>query len=70
MKFKLFSYKKVDSTNNIAMNLIKLKNYECGCVVATSQTKGRGTYGKKWISNYGNLFATFFFSIKKRISKN
>ena len=29
------------------------------------QTKGRGTYGKKWISKKGNFFGTIFFHIKK-----
>ena len=33
MKFKLFSYEEVDSTNNIAMNLIKTKNYNNGFIV-------------------------------------
>ena len=65
MKFKLFSYKEVDSTNNIAMNLIKKKNYKNGFIVASSQNKGRGRYGKKWISKKGNLFGSIFFHLKK-----
>ena len=65
MKFKLFSYKEVDSTNNIAMNLIKKKNYKNGFIVASSQNNGRGRHGKKWISKKGNLFGSIFFHLKK-----
>ena len=60
MKFKIFKFKSVTSTNDTAMSLIKEKK-EIGCVYADNQTKGRGTYGKKWISNKGNLFGTVFF---------
>ena len=67
MKIKIFKFKKVTSTNDVAINLIKKKNKTVGCVHASEQTKGRGTYGKKWISNKGNLFASFFFPIKKNI---
>ena len=68
MKFKLFSYEEVDSTNNIAMNLIKTKNYNNGFIVASSQKKGRGRRGRKWISKKGNLFMTVFFEISKKLS--
>ena len=64
MKFKLFSYEEVDSTNNIAMNLIKTKNYNNGFIVASSQKKGRGRRGRKWISKKGNLFTSIFFHLK------
>ena len=63
MKFKLFSYEEVDSTNNIAMNLIKTKNYNNGFIVASSQKKGRGRRGRKWISKKGNLFTSIFFHL-------
>ena len=64
MKFKLFFYEEVDSTNNIAMNLIKTKNYNNGFIVASSQKKGRGRRGRKWISKKGNLFTSIFFHLK------
>ena len=67
MKIKIFKFKKVTSTNDVAIKLIKKKNKTVGCVHASEQTKGRGTYGKKWISNKGNLFVSFFFPIKKNI---
>ena len=31
------------------------------------QTKGRGQYGKKWISLKGNLFLSVFFEVNKQI---
>ena len=46
MKFKIFKYEKVTSTNDIAMNLIKGKEIFFGYVSAKIQTKGRGTRGR------------------------
>ena len=66
MKLKIYSYKVVKSTNDIAMNLIKEKKKISGCVCAKLQTKGRGTRGKKWISKKGNLFTSIFFPLKKK----
>ena len=66
MKLRIFSYDNVSSTNAIAIKLIKKKNYEKGFVHALSQTKGRGRYGKKWISKKGNFFGTVFFHLKKK----
>ena len=65
MKFKIFRYDTVSSTNDIAIDLIKKKKYERGFVYALTQKKGRGRRGKKWISIKGNLFATIFFHLKK-----
>ena len=64
MKFEIFKFEKVTSTNDIAINLIKKKKKEIGFVYAESQTKGRGTYGKEWISYKGNLFVSIFFPLK------
>ena len=65
MKFEIFKFKKVTSTNDMAIDLIKKKKRKSGCVYADEQTKGRGTYGKKWISCKGNLFGSIFFQLKK-----
>ena len=65
MKFRIFKYNKVTSTNDVAINLIKEKKKETGCVYAVTQTKGRGAHGKKWVSNKGNLFGSLFFPLKK-----
>ena len=61
MKFKIFRFKKVESTNNIAIKIIKNSNIDYGMIVSNAQKKGRGQYGKKWISYNGNLFVTFFY---------
>ena len=60
MKFKKFRFKKVKSTNNTAIRIIKNSNLKCGMVISDTQTMGRGQYGKKWISYKGNLFVSFF----------
>ena len=65
MKFKIFKFETVTSTNDIAMSLIQDKKKEKGYVCADMQTNGRGTYGRKWISIKGNLFCSVFFSLKK-----
>ena len=65
MKFEIFKFDNVTSTNDIAINLIKEKNKKMGCVYADVQTSGRGTRGKKWVSNKGNLFGSIFFPLKK-----
>jgi BirA family biotin operon repressor/biotin-[acetyl-CoA-carboxylase] ligase len=65
MILKKFVYKNVNSTNDIAIKIIKNSNNKCGLVIADNQKKGRGRYGKKWISFKGNIFVTFFFNIDK-----
>ena len=66
MKFEIYNYKVIKSTNDVAMNLIKNDNKNSGCVIAKIQTRGRGTRGKRWISKEGNLFTTIFFPLKKK----
>ena len=64
MRFKKFKFKKVNSTNNTAIRIIKNSNFKFGIVTADIQLSGKGQYGKKWISNKGNLFISFFHEIK------
>ena len=66
MKLKKFRFEKVKSTNNTALRIIKKTNYTLGMVVAQSQVKGRGQYGKKWISSRGNLFVSFFNELNQK----
>ena len=63
MKLKKFKFKKVKSTNNTAIRLIKSKNFKSGMVIAETQSKGKGQYGRIWISNKGNLFVSFFHEL-------
>ena len=62
MKFKIFRFKKVESTNNSEIRINKNTNTEYGMIIANKQTSGRGQYGKKWISYNGNLFVSFFYN--------
>ena len=64
MKFEIFKFESVTSTNDIAINLIKEQQKETGYVYADTQTKGRGTHGKEWVSDKGNLFGSIFFPLK------
>ena len=64
MKFEIFKFENVTSTNDVAINLIKEEQKEFGCVYADIQTKGRGTHGREWISDKGNFFGSIFFPLK------
>jgi len=64
MKFKIFRFKKVKSTNSTAIRIIKNYQFNCGMIISETQNKGRGQYGKKWISYKGNLFVSFFYKIE------
>ena len=65
MKLKKFKFKTVNSTNDIAIRLIRNTNNKFGIIIADKQKKGRGQHGKKWISHKGNLFVSIFFSLEK-----
>ena len=67
MVFKKFFYKKINSTNDIAIKKIK-QDFKAGIIVTLEQKKGRGQHGRKWISQKGNLLASIFFKINKKIS--
>ena len=64
MKFKKFKFKKVKSTNDTAIRIIKTSNLKFGMVISDSQSSGKGQYGKKWISLKGNIFISFFYDLK------
>ncbi|MBD1172136.1 biotin--[acetyl-CoA-carboxylase] ligase [Pelagibacterales bacterium SAG-MED05] len=69
MKIKLIKFKSTKSTNDIAIQLIKKNKTQPTLISSEKQTKGRGTMGKKWISQKGNLFISIFFEInQKRIN--
>ncbi|MBD1140886.1 biotin--[acetyl-CoA-carboxylase] ligase [Pelagibacterales bacterium SAG-MED39] len=64
MKFKIFRFKKVNSTNDTAIRIIKSSVFDYGMIISEIQNNGRGQYGKKWISYKGNLFISFFYNIE------
>ena len=69
MKLKIFKYNRVISTNKTAIELIKKKKIEKGFVYDLSQIKGKGRYGRSWISKRGNFFGSIFFPLKKKFSQ-
>ena len=63
MNLKKFNFKTIKSTNDLAAKIIKNTDTKSGIVIAEKQKKGRGQYGKKWVSYEGNLFVSIFFPI-------
>ena len=66
MKIRIKKFKKVKSTNDIAITLIKKNVSEPTLIIAERQTHGRGRIGKKWISKKGNLMISLFFRYEKK----
>ena len=65
MVIKKYYFKKIKSTNDQAIKMIK-RGLNKGIIITEEQTDGRGQYGNKWISLKGNLFMTIFFEINKK----
>ena len=65
MKIKKFNFQKVKSTNQTALRIIKNTNCQFGVVISEKQTKGKGQYGKKWISYKENVCLSFFYKLEK-----
>jgi len=63
MNLKKFNFKIVNSTNDLAIQIIKNTNNKSGIIIAEKQKRGRGQYGKKWTSFKGNLFVSIFFQV-------
>ena len=62
MKFKVFRFKKVKSTNNTAIRIIRNSKLENGMIISELQSDGKGQYGRRWISGKGNLFVSLFYN--------
>jgi BirA family biotin operon repressor/biotin-[acetyl-CoA-carboxylase] ligase len=63
--FEISYLDKIKSTNDFCFDLIKKSISSNGIVFSDHQTKGRGRYGKKWISKKGNVFCSIY-----KIAKN
>lgn len=63
MKLKVIKFNSVSSTNNKAIKLIQSGKHSSGFIISNTQTNGRGTMGKKWISKKGNIFISIFFKV-------
>ncbi len=66
MKILLKKFKTVKSTNDTALHLIKKQNLSPIIVASDTQTRGKGTMGKRWISRKGNLFISILFEMKSK----
>ena len=66
MRIKIIKYNSVDSTNSVAIRRIKKGKIEPTLIIANSQKKGRGQYGRQWVSYKGNIFMTIYFNLKKK----
>ncbi len=66
MRIKLKKFKKVKSTNDVAIKLIKRNFFNPTMITSEKQTNGRGRIGKKWISRSGNLFISLFFKLDQK----
>lgn len=67
--FSVREYELLDSTNEEAKRLISEKNITDKIIItANSQTNGRGRQGREWVSEEGNLFASYIFNISKEIT--
>ena len=64
MKLRQFNFIKVKSTNLTAIRLIKSTKNEFGLIISKAQSKGKGQYGRKWISYKGNIFLSFFYKLE------
>ena len=64
MKLKQFNFKKVKNTNQTAVRLIRSSKNEFGLIISEAQLRGKGQYGRKWISHKGNIFLSFFYKLE------
>ena len=55
-KFKIYNFKKIDSTNNFAKLLALKGKKEKTVVIAKEQTEGRGRLGRSFISKKGGVY--------------
>lgn len=53
MKFTIIRFDSIESTNDEAIRQAKMGAEEGLCIIANSQTKGRGRHGRKWVSEKG-----------------
>lgn len=68
--YKLISLDKIPSTQDYAYDLIiGGAATDKTIVMAVTQTAGRGRYRRKWISQPGNLYASFIYKIEERDPK-
>lgn len=63
--YHLLSFDSLDSTNEEAKRLAKNGGGHGAVVWAKQQTAGKGRLGRQWVSEEGNLYATFLLQPEK-----
>lgn len=63
-EFQILRFKSVPSTQDVAAKLAREGVREFTVVVAQEQTRGRGRYGRKWLSPIGGLWFTIILRPK------
>ena len=63
MKHRVIHFERIDSTNSEAHRLAQQGERGPLWLRADEQTGGRGRLGRAWVSEPGNLYATFLFPI-------
>jgi len=67
MNYQLYKFDEIPSTQEHAHDLIaKGVAHDRTIIVADAQSAGRGRYRRTWISNPGNLYASFVYKTEKR----
>jgi len=66
MKIRIVKYDCVDSTNDVAIRRIRQGKIRPSLIIANLQKKGKGQYGRRWVSYKGNIFMTIYFNLKKK----
>ncbi|MBP2143853.1 BirA family biotin operon repressor/biotin-[acetyl-CoA-carboxylase] ligase [Methanococcus voltae] len=64
MKFKVFKYDTVNSTNMIGHNLAK-NGHNNFIVLSNTQTDGKGRLNRSWVSEKGGLYLSIVLDISK-----
>lgn len=60
--YKVFSFDKIPSTQDMAHDLIAAsKATNKTAVVALAQSAGRGRHRRRWVSHHGNLYVSFIY---------
>jgi BirA family biotin operon repressor/biotin-[acetyl-CoA-carboxylase] ligase len=63
LKHRVIHFERIDSTNSEAHRLAQRGERGPLWLWADEQTEGRGRLGRTWVSDPGNLYATFLFPI-------
>ena len=65
--YKVFSFDKIPSTQDMAHDLIATsKAANKTAVVALAQSAGRGRHRRRWVSHHGNLYVSFIYDSDMR----